>query len=207
MLRFAPRYPLQVFKTRKEPLPHVNLVPAARVCGARLDLRALQGRRDRRGLRRCGRDRRRRRPRHQARASPRHGRGRRGRRGRDRRGRIRGGGGMSASTKHLIRHYVEMVIAMFVGMGVLAIPAGVVLGAMGIDGDDPAVMLLSMATTMTVSMVGWMVYRGHGRRANAEMSASMFVPTFAVIGLLSADLLTDIGALMVIEHVAMLLAM
>ena len=114
---------------------------------------------------------------------------------------------MSASTKHLIRHYVEMVIAMFVGMGVLAIPADVVLGAIGIDGDDPAVMLLSMATTMTVSMVGWMVYRGHGRRANAEMSASMFVPTFAVIGLLWAGLLTDLGVLMIIEHVAMLLAM
>ena len=64
-----------------------------------------------------------------------------------------------------------------------------------------------MATTMTVPMVGWMVHRGHGWRANAEMSASMFLPTFAVIGLLWADLMTDIGALMLIEHVAMLLAM
>ena len=52
-----------------------------------------------------------------------------------------------------------------------------------------------------------MMYRGHGWRANAEMSASMFVPTFAVIGVLSAGLLTDIGVLMVIEHVVMLLAM
>ena len=43
-------------------------------------------------------------------------------------------------------------------------------------------MFLGMATTMTVPMVGWMIYRGHGWRANAEMSASMFVPTFAVIG-------------------------
>ena len=68
-------------------------------------------------------------------------------------------------------------------------------------------MFLGMATTMTVPMVGWMIYRGHGWRANAEMSASMFVPTFAVIGLLSAELLTDLGVLMVIEHVAMLLAM
>ena len=45
---------------------------------------------------------------------------------------------------------------------------------------------------MTVPMVGWMVHRGHGWRANAEMSASMFIPTFAVIGLLSAELLTDV---------------
>ena len=68
-------------------------------------------------------------------------------------------------------------------------------------------MFLGMAMTMTVPMVGWMMYRGHGRRANAEMSASMFVPTFAVIGLLWAGLLTDLGVLMIIEHVAMLLAM
>jgi hypothetical protein len=39
------------------------------------------------------------------------------------------------------------------------------------------------------------------------MAASMFVPTFAVIAVLQAGALTDIGALMVIEHVAMLLAM
>jgi flagellar biosynthetic protein FliP len=60
---------------------------------------------------------------------------------------------------------------------------------------------------MTVGMVAWMVYRGHGWRANAEMSAAMFVPTFAVIGALSAELLTDLDALMIIEHVVMLLAM
>jgi hypothetical protein len=68
-------------------------------------------------------------------------------------------------------------------------------------------MFLGMATTMTVPMVGWMAYRGHGRRANAEMSASMFVPTFAVIGLLWAGLVTDIGVLYLIEHVTMLAGM
>ena len=119
---------------------------------------------------------------------------------------------MSPVTKHLIRHYVEMVIAMFLGMAILGVPAGWAMAAVGTDwsglaDDAPALMFLGMATTMTLPMVGWMLYRGHGRRANAEMSASMFVPTFAVIGLLWAGLLTDTGALMVIEHVAMLLAM
>ena len=109
-------------------------------------------------------------------------------------------------TRHLVRHYVEMVIAMFVGMGVLAYPAQAATGAMGID-DSPALMFLRMATTMTAPMVGWMLYRGHGWRANAEMSASMFVPTFAVIGLLWTDVLTHISVLMTIEHVAMLAAM
>ena len=95
---------------------------------------------------------------------------------------------------------------MFAGMAVLSYPAQAATGAMGID-DSPALMFLRMATTMTAPMVGWMLYRGHGWRANAEMSASMFVPTFAVIGLLWTDALTHIGVLMTGEHVAMLAAM
>jgi hypothetical protein len=119
---------------------------------------------------------------------------------------------MSSSTKHFIRHYVEMVVAMFAGMAVLGAPFGWLLGATGSSWQEltdtaPALMFLAMATTMTVPMVGWMAYRGHRFRANAEMSASMFVPTFAVIGLLGADLVTDIGVLLVIEHVAMLAGM
>jgi hypothetical protein len=114
--------------------------------------------------------------------------------------------------RHFIRHYVEMVVAMFAGMGVLGLPAGWALSAIGtswsaLHHDAPAAMLLLMAVTMTVPMVGWMRYRGHGWQANAEMSASMFLPTFAVVGLLWSGLIADIGALLVIEHVAMLLSM
>jgi hypothetical protein len=119
---------------------------------------------------------------------------------------------VSVPTRHFVRHYVEMVVAMFLGMAVLGVPAGWALSAMGsswsaLNDDAPALMFLGMATTMTVPMVAWMRYRGHGWRANTEMSASMFVPTFAVIGLLGAGVLTDIGILLIIEHVAMLLAM
>jgi hypothetical protein len=112
---------------------------------------------------------------------------------------------MSPAKRHFIRHYAEMVVAMFAGMAVLGFPADAALGAVGATSDP--FMFLSMATTMTVGMVAWMRYRGHGWRANAEMSAAMFVPTLAVIGVLQAGLLTDIGALMVAEHVVMLLAM
>jgi hypothetical protein len=116
---------------------------------------------------------------------------------------------MSPAKKRFIRHYVEMVVAMFLGMGILGLPAGWILSAMGTSWSElsTAPMLLLMATTMTVPMVGWMAYRGHGWRANAEMSASMFLPTFAVIGLLWGGLMTDVGALLVVEHVAMLLSM
>ena len=66
--------------------------------------------------------------------------------------------------------------------------------------------MLAMAATMTVPMVGWMRYCGHGWRANTEMSASMLVPTFAAIALLEASVVDDIGVLLVVEHIAMLLA-
>ena len=112
---------------------------------------------------------------------------------------------MSPSVKHFARHYAEMVLAMFLGMAVLGLPVDWGLDRLGADSD--AWMFLGMATTMTVPMVGWMLYRGHGWRANAEMSASMYVPTFAVIGVLTAGLLTDIGMLMIAEHVTMLAAM
>ena len=93
-----------------------------------------------------------------------------------------------AGTRHFIRHYVEMVVAMFAGMAVLGVPAGWALGAVGSSWSEltdsaPSLMLLGMAITMTMPMVAWMRYRGHGRRANLEMSASMLVPTFAVMAL------------------------
>jgi hypothetical protein len=107
---------------------------------------------------------------------------------------------------------MEMVAAMFLGMVVLGAPAGWALNAVGsswseLNADAPSLMLLGMAVTMTVPMVGWMRYRGHGHRANAEMSASMLIPTFAAIGLLESGAMTDVSALLVIEHVAMLLGM
>ena len=112
---------------------------------------------------------------------------------------------MSPSVKHFLRHYGEMVLAMFLGMAILGLPVDRVMSSVGADSD--AFMFLGMATTMTVPMVGWMIYRGHGWRANTEMSASMFVPAFAVVGALTTGILTDTGVLMLVEHVVMLLAM
>jgi hypothetical protein len=118
----------------------------------------------------------------------------------------------ATATRHFIRHYAEMVVAMFAGMAVLGVPAGWALGAVGsswsqLSDTAPSLMLLGMAITMTVPMVAWMRYRGHGRRANVEMSASMLVPTFVVMALQLTGIAEDIGALLVVEHVAMLLGM
>ena len=93
---------------------------------------------------------------------------------------------------HFLRHYLEMVVAMFLGMAVLASPAGWVMSASAPAGrDSTEMMILVMATTMTVPMVGWMVYRGHGTRANAEMSASMYVPDVRRDRVLSSGMVTD----------------
>lgn len=107
------------------------------------------------------------------------------------------------------RHYLEMVVVMFVGMGLLALPAQWATDAAlpGVDPDDPALMLARMGATMTLPMIPWMRWRGHGWRACLEMATAMLVPTLAAIALVAAGAVEDIGALMLIEHVAMLAAM
>lgn len=118
---------------------------------------------------------------------------------------------LSSSTGHFIRHYIEMVVAMFLGMAVLGLPAEWALGSAGsswseLNTDAPALMLLGMAATMTIPMVAWMRYRGHGWRASTEMAASMVLPTLAAIGVLAAGLMS-IDTLLVGEHIVMLLGM
>ena len=119
---------------------------------------------------------------------------------------------MTHKTRHFIRHYVEMVIAMLVGMFVLGGAFVVLLGAVGIDvgnwrTDAPELALLGMAFTMSVPMVAWMRHRGHGWAPAWEMTASMFVPSFAAIALLWAGAVEDSHALMMIQHIAMFPAM
>lgn len=107
------------------------------------------------------------------------------------------------------RHYAEMVVAMFAGMIVVGLPAGLALSGLGIElaNDAPAAMLLGMGITMTVPMVAWMRYRGHGWGASNEMAASMMIPTFGVVALLAAGLVVETGTLLAIQHVVMFPAM
>ena len=102
-------------------------------------------------------------------------------------------------TLTFIRHYVEMLIAMFAGM--------VVLGIAGWHPDAPEPELLGMAFAMTVPMVAWMRYRGHGWAPAGDMTAAMFLPSLAAIALLWASLVEDAHTLLMIQHVAMFPAM
>jgi hypothetical protein len=106
--------------------------------------------------------------------------------------------------RHFLRHYLEMVIAMFVGMGVLAAAwAGIEAVTGLVLPSAPEALALRMAFDMSVGMVVWMRYRGHGWAATLEMVAAMFAPAvllapLSLAGVISGDLL------MIVTHVAML---
>lgn len=77
------------------------------------------------------------------------------------------------------RHYLQMAVVMVVGM----IATGAVfLSVVGLKTWDevtsqyPTQALLAMAAGMSIPMVGWMLYRGMGRRNSYEMAAAMVVP-------------------------------
>jgi hypothetical protein len=105
-------------------------------------------------------------------------------------------------------HLGEMLLAMALGMVVLG---GAMEGVLRLAGssltDAPAaVQAAVMAIDMTIPMAWWMRHRGHPRRHNVEMSASMIVPSaFAIvihwIGLISSD------TVMVLQHELMIPAM
>jgi hypothetical protein len=108
------------------------------------------------------------------------------------------------------RHFLEMFAAMMIGM-----MAGkpVFLAITGASSTAQAGRLypwqsvLSMALSMTVPMVAWMLFRGHGRRNSAEMGAAMLVPAIPFIILCALDVLaggTANGVYMVLSTLAML---
>ncbi len=106
------------------------------------------------------------------------------------------------------RHYVEMVVVMFAGMAVLGglTELGLAAGGSGLDDISGGLHITLMGLWMTVPMVGWMAYRGHTTTQNAEMAASMIVPSIL------AALLTWTGAIdtatgLAVQHAIMLPAM
>jgi hypothetical protein len=76
---------------------------------------------------------------------------------------------------HFIGHYLEMVVAMVVGMVAL----GPLWPADWIVRDD--VHAVAMATDMTVAMVLWMALRRHSWPRIAEMAAVMSLPFLALL--------------------------
>ncbi len=108
----------------------------------------------------------------------------------------------------LVRHYVEMVVAMGLGMGLLHPVWMVVTDGAAEDGvvRSTEVTLLVMATAMAVPMAAWMRYRKHAWGATLRMSALMYLGLALPLPLLWAGA-TSADGVMVAGHVLMLALM
>jgi hypothetical protein len=110
--------------------------------------------------------------------------------------------------KHFWRHYVEMVVAMGVGMAVLGPLVMLIADAAGwsylLGRTEP--MALSMAAEMSAGMAAWMRFRGHTWRPILEMCAAMFAPFLFLFVPYWLDWFGP-TVLMIVGHVLMLPAM
>ena len=79
---------------------------------------------------------------------------------------------------HLVRHYLEMVVAMLIGMVALGLLQQLAWPSLNFYS---AVGVLIIATDMALSMGAWMRVRGHSWRGIAEMSSSMYAPFIALL--------------------------
>jgi flagellar biosynthetic protein FliP len=107
-----------------------------------------------------------------------------------------------------IRHYIEMVLAMVIGMLALMPLEMWAVQAAGAPRllDRVEVMTLVMATDMAMAMGAWMAYRRHGWRDIVEMSAAMYLPFVIFFPATLTGVMTG-GAMMVAGHALMLVAM
>jgi hypothetical protein len=106
-----------------------------------------------------------------------------------------------------------MALAMLLGMVALGPLYRAGLGALGYARPAEQLPLLSgmaMVVNMTVPMVAWMRFRGHGWARSGEMAAAMLVPALALLALCVAGVLLHrslAGAVMLVMLPAMLVAM
>lgn len=109
------------------------------------------------------------------------------------------------------RHFVEMNLAMWAGMGLGALLFIPLFAWVGTSRSEfrihhPAAALLLMGFEMIAAMVAWMRYRGHDWRGCVEMAVAMLVPAIPLVACLQADVLS-VGAAYGLYMAAMPLAM
>ena len=104
---------------------------------------------------------------------------------------------------HFVRHYLEMVVAMLVGMAALGPLEDLVWPGLTARAD---VGVMVMATNMAIGMGAWMRFRGHSWPAIAEMSAAMYLPFVVLLVPYWAGAISG-GTLFTAGHVLMLPAM
>lgn len=110
--------------------------------------------------------------------------------------------------KPFLRHYLEMIVAMLVGMVTLyplwELAVDRLVTAVWVHRTD--VDLTAMALAMTVPMVAWMLWRGHRGLPVLEMAVAMCAGFWVFFPFLWAGLLDEM-AVMMAGHVAMPLFM
>ena len=115
-----------------------------------------------------------------------------------------------------LRHLVEMIVVMLLGMCVLGAAWGafheIVFGSAFADAwrDYVGLAAFAMAFNMTVPMVLWMRYRGHSWERGGEMAIAMNLPLLPLLLLYSLDLIPApavLGLQMMLMLPAMVLAM
>lgn len=105
--------------------------------------------------------------------------------------------------RRFVGHYVEMVLSMLAGMGLLAVPWMIFWPGLS---EHPVVDTLVMTANMTIGMAAWMVFRGHDRRMTVEMSAAMVAPfLLLLVPFAAGDVTAD--TLMMGGHSLMFLTM
>ena len=99
--------------------------------------------------------------------------------------------------RNLARHFIEMVLAMMVGMVVLGMAVGAICAALGHSAfltDHAGFRSFVMMVNMSIGMAVWMRYRGHAWAPIGEMVGAMCLPWALLIvpyvgGAISADVL------------------
>ena len=87
----------------------------------------------------------------------------------------------------LLGYYVETVVAMVVGMALLALPSRLIWPGLR---DHPTPHALVMLASMAIGMAAWMAIRRHSRAMIVEMSAAMVAPFVILLAPLAAGAIT-----------------
>ena len=92
---------------------------------------------------------------------------------------------IALKTGRFLLHLLEMLIAMQVGMGLFHLMLGLIRIYSNSRAFESGTTLhaFTMTVFMTIPMVAWMIFRGHGWRHCIEMVVAMVAPV-ALIGLL-----------------------
>lgn len=118
----------------------------------------------------------------------------------------------TTSWANFVRHLIEMIVAMLVGMAALGAAVSIIFGLLGHSNvlHYAGLRGLLMTGYMTVGMTVWMRHRRHTWATVGEMAIAMIVPYVLLIGPYSAGALSEaafLGAMHLLMIPLMILAM